>query len=198
MDLFRIAKNKLTRRGFERELGEFLPELYRVARGLTGDRDSAEDLAHDVCVKAIAAFSQADLRDASACHAWLYQIMLNRFRDQFRRDKRSPIDANLDLDNVIEFVPGRRGEPSTEYQRELFRKKLDESLRSLSPEIRFATVLHLVRGVAYKDIALIVDCPIGTVMSRIAKGRQALRAKLSAAGVDDLGGSSVYEMGGDR
>ena len=175
---FLKGKPRLSRREFERELKANLSNLYRAARGLTGRRDEAEELTHDVCLKAIEAFDSAELENTAACLAWLHRIMLNSFRDRYRRDRHSPIDRHFDLDNVIDFVPGTGG-PAGEYQRELFRRKLDATLQSLNSEVRYATVLHLVKGVAYKDIAAIMDCPIGTVMSRIAKGRRVLRKELA-------------------
>lgn len=177
--MFRALRPRCSRAEFERDLKALLPELYRVARGLTGNREGAEDLAHDVCVKAIAGFDRAQLANTAACRAWLHRILLNDFRDRYRRDKRSPIDAHAELDNVIEFSPSGDAGPATEYQRELFRHRLDASLQSLSVDVRFATVMHLVRGIPYKEIAQIVDCPIGTVMSRIAKGRRVLREQLT-------------------
>ena len=169
----------MSREEFEQVLSEQLPELYKAARGLTGRRDSAEELAHDVCIKAIEAFDGASLQNPAACRGWLQRIMLNAFRDRYRRDRNSPVDAHFDLDNVIEFVPSRRADSATEYERDAFKHRLDASLQALHPDVRFATVLHLIKGFAYKDIAGIMDCPIGTVMSRISKGRRVLREHLA-------------------
>src|SRR5215813_7308969 len=80
----------LTRRSFERRTRELITPLYRAARALTGTTADAEDLVHDAYIKAFLAFRGGEFRSAESCRAWLFRIMVNTFRDQYRRRLRQP------------------------------------------------------------------------------------------------------------
>src|SRR5215510_14137384 len=80
----------LTRRSFERRTRELVTPLYRAARVLTGSVTDAEDLAQDAYIKAFLAFREGEFRSVGSCRAWLFRIMVNTFRDQYRRRARMP------------------------------------------------------------------------------------------------------------
>jgi len=82
------VRQRWTRERFERQTQHVLPHLYRTARRLTRDPADAEDLVQDTYVKAFQAFDHADLQSEDACRAWLFRIMVNAYRDHYRRRQR--------------------------------------------------------------------------------------------------------------
>ena len=80
----------LTRRSFERRTRELVKPLYRAARALTGTVTDADDLVQDAYIKAFLAFREGEFRGVESCRAWLFRIMVNTFRDQYRRRLRQP------------------------------------------------------------------------------------------------------------
>lgn len=176
--LFKIPA-ALARRRLERRVKQSLPMLYRSALGLCRDPHDAEDLVHDTCVKALTAAERAPTDSESGCQAWLHKILLNTFRDQYRRTQRSPVSARSeDFDNIIEFAASRELQPDDHLTRSDFEYALDTALTRLPADVRAVTVLHVLSGFSYKEVAGIVECPVGTVMSRLARGRKALRETL--------------------
>lgn len=176
-------RQRWTRERFERHTQHILPALYRTARRLTRDRADAEDLVQDTYVKAFQAFDRADLQSEEACRAWLFRIMVNAYRDRYRRRQRSPEVLTFDgeherEENVIEAAISPEPDPEIRLGRKHFAEAAQAAMASLSPEVRLVVTLFLVEGFAYKDIADIADCPIGTVMSRLSRGRRRLQELL--------------------
>ena len=103
IDSIAQIRTRLTQRRFERRLEALLPDLYKLARGLVDEPADAEDLTHDVCVKAVMAAESVDLPNEAACRAWLRKIMINTFRDTYRREcSRAGIDY-VALDTSMQF-----------------------------------------------------------------------------------------------
>ncbi len=170
----------------------FLPDLYRSARALVVQQADAEDLVHDTCLKAFAAFDSARLQNRSACQAWLRRILVNGFRDIYRREQRSPVKAvagdticRTRHGGVHEAAVSVGSQPDAVVAETEFESAIDTAFDRLPPEVRTVAALHIVSGLAYKDIASLTDQPIGTVMSRIARARRLLRAALSEHITDD-------------
>ena len=183
LGIFRRSSSGMNRARFEREVLACLPDLYRSASAMLGQPADAEDLVHDACLKAFAGFDQVSLENTQACQGWLRKILVNSFRDRYRRERRSPIrdvDAHSsgDEDSVIELAMSLEPLPEDRLAELGFAHALDLVLGAMPPEVRTVAVLHMVNGVAYKDIATITDCPIGTVMSRLARARKVLRKHL--------------------
>lgn len=175
------------RTGFEQSVQAQLPDLYRCARALTGGQADAEDLVHDACVKALTSAGAADLPDEGARRAWVRQILVNTFRDRYRRERRAPVQAvsstrgaddGQDDANVIELAASPDPSPGDWAQYSQFEVAARAAMSALPPEVRVVTTLHIVSGVSYKEIAHIAQCPLGTVMSRLARGRRLLRVAL--------------------
>jgi RNA polymerase sigma-70 factor (ECF subfamily) len=158
--------------------------LYRIARRLTREQADAEDLVHDTYMKAFQAFEKADLRSADACRAWLCRIMVNTYRDTYRRQQRSveipSVRASADgtADDIVDTAVSPAPDPEVLLGHKHFATAAQAVIAALSPEVRLVVTLFFVEGLAYKEIAEIVGCPIGTVMSRLARGRQLLRQYL--------------------
>lgn len=179
------VRQRWTRERFERQTQHVLPDLYRTARRLTRDPADAEDLVQDTYVKAFQAFDHADLQSEDACRAWLFRILVNAYRDHYRRRQRSPevqpFDGEHERDaNVIEAAVSPRPDPETRLGQKHLAEAAQAAMDKLSPEVRLVVTLFLVEGFAYKDIAEMAGCPIGTVMLRLARGRRRLQMLLQA------------------
>ena len=179
---------------FERQVENQLASLMQVARGLVGQQADAEDLVHDTCVKALGTYESASFTDESDIGAWLRQILINTFRDQYRRAHRSPLRSPLyhatsnDF-NIIELVANTELSPMQCIENRNSSSAIQSAFSMLPPEVRVVSVLFLVGDFSYKEIASITGCPIGTVMSRLSRGRKQLRQQL--AGYDPRGELSV-------
>jgi RNA polymerase sigma-70 factor (ECF subfamily) len=170
---------------FEQQVETQLRSLIRVARGLVSQQTDAEDLVHDTCVKALTSFDSAKFTSDSKFQAWLKRILINTYRDQYRRALRSPVraidyhatsDENL---NVIELVTSTELSPIENIQHRKSSSAIHNAFSTLPPEVRVVSVLFLVSELSYKEIATITESPIGTVMSRLSRGRKLLRDQLS-------------------
>lgn len=163
-----------------------LPNLYRIARGLAGQPSDAEDLVHDACLKALVASDSVEFQSEGQLNSWLRQILINTYRDQYRRALRSPLRpiehhaASDEHQNVVEMAASTDPSPLESMQHDLSSSAIKNAFSTLPPEVRVVSVLYLVSGLSYREIARITDCPIGTVMSRLARGRKILRRELSA------------------
>ena len=176
---------RLKRARFERQVEAQLPSLVRVARGIVSQQTDAEDLVHDTCVKALTSFDSVEFSSDSKFQAWLKRILINTYRDQYRRAQRSPvrpIDYHATSDgkpNVIELVASTELSPSESMQHRKSSSAIRNAFSTLPPEVRVVSVLFLVNELSYKEIAYITESPIGTVMSRLSRGRKLLQEQLS-------------------
>ena len=178
-------RQRWTRERFAAHTEQFLPALYRTARRLTRDASDADDLVNDTYVKAFQAFDRAELRSEDACRAWLFRIMINTYRDRYRRRQRSPeqlaMRGERERENtVIESAVSHEPGPDVQLGHKLFSEAAQAAIASLSPEVRLVVTLFFVEGLTYRAIAEVADCPIGTVMSRLSRGRRRLQELLQA------------------
>ena len=156
---------------FTREALSYVDSLYGTALRLTRRPADAEDLVQDTYLKAFRAASQ--FRRGSNLKAWLFTILHNTYRNTRRHDGRSPVDVDSEY---VEQAP----QPASEYSPEqiLTRATLDVDLQAaldaLPEAFRQAVWLRDVEELTYAEIAQVLDVPIGTVMSRISRGRRAL------------------------
>ena len=171
------------RQAFEALTQEHLPRLYAFARRLTGEHAAAEDLVPEIYVKAYQAFRQfVPDRDA---RPWLMKILLNTFRDQIRRECRAPpsfdpedLDAWSQANWQSHRSHMRAVGPEERVIARSFADEVAAALADLSPDFRTVVLLADIEGYSYREIADLVECPLGTVMSRLARGRKMLRETL--------------------
>ena len=147
--------------------------VFRLAYRLTGNRHDAEDLTQDVFVRVFR--SLADYTPGTF-EGWLHRITTNLFLDNVRRKQRIRFDA---LPDDADRVAGDSPSPATEIDDRLFDPDVQRALDALAPEFRAAVVLCDIEGLSYEEIAATLGVKLGTVRSRIHRGRAQLRAALA-------------------
>lgn len=156
-----------------------LDSLYGMAMRLTRRPADAEDLVQDTYLKAFRAAAQ--FQRGTNLKAWLFTILHNTFRNDRRHDGRSPIDVDTE---VVEQAPAdatRQFSPEEILARASLDADLQAALDALPDAFRQAVWMRDVEELTYAEIAGILDVPLGTVMSRISRGRRALFERLTAA-----------------
>lgn len=160
---------------FEEIFDSYQGMIYNLALRYTGDPDRAEDLAQEALLKI--ARNLQSFHGKSSLKTWIYQVAANCFRSRLRR-KRLDTRSFDRQDGVPEARDDRAGPEDRAYGSEL-QGKLSEALADLPMAFREAVVLRDVEGLSYAEIARVAGCRLGTVRSRIARGREALRQALS-------------------
>jgi RNA polymerase sigma-70 factor (ECF subfamily) len=143
--------------------------LLRAATRLTGDRTLAEDIVQETLLLAWRSFQQFDVQ--TNCKAWLFRIMLNLLNKRHRQIRSKPQPVALDEEAAI---------PSTSVAAQpVLRSQILTALDSLTEEHRTVLLLGVVEGFTCKEIAVMLEIPVGTVMSRLSRARAALRNLLT-------------------
>jgi RNA polymerase sigma-70 factor (ECF subfamily) len=163
---------------FAREALSFVDSLYGTALRLTRRQADAEDLVQDTYLKAFRASDQFER--GTNLKAWLFTILHNTFRNMRRHDVRSPVDVDSDTVERAADVMGQDQTPEQLLTRDMLDADLQAALDSLPEAFRQAVWLRDVEEFSYAEIAKIVGVPIGTVMSRISRGRRLLFERLAA------------------
>ena len=162
----------------------FMSALYAAALRMTRNPSDAEDLVQETYLRAYRGFG--GFKEGTNLKAWLYRILTNTFINTYRAKKRRP--EQVDLDDVEDFYIFRRlggleaadaeRTAETEALAALPDDEVKQALESIPEQFRMAVILADIEGFSYKEIAEILDVPIGTVMSRIHRGRRQLQKLL--------------------
>jgi len=163
---------------------QHMPSLYTAALRMTRNPSDAEDLVQDTYLKAYRAFDS--FQEGTNLKAWLYRILTNTYINAYRAKKRRPEETDIDdvenlylyrrLGGLAGSTAGRSAEE--EVLDHFTETDVKEAVESLPEQFRLAVLLGDVEGFSYKEIAQILDVPIGTVMSRLHRGRRALQKRL--------------------
>ena len=152
--------------------------MYAVALRMCGNHEDAQDCLQEAMLRVYRAIS--GFKSQSSFSTWLYRITMNACLDELRKRKNRP---NTSLDGLLDggFSPTDAGESPDGYaQRQELRRALLECIRELPEDMRAAVVLRDVEGYAYEEIAGMLDANVGTIKSRISRGRERLREKIGA------------------
>ena len=167
---------------FEEDAMQYAPQLYSAALRMTRNPADAEDIVQETFLKAYRAYDT--FTAGTNLKAWLYRILTNTYINKYRKQQRRPSEVELgELQDLYLFK--RVGEASGAAQsaeEDMLDAFVDEgiieALESLPENFRMPVLLADVEGFSYKEIAEMLDIPIGTVMSRLHRGRKALQRKL--------------------
>ena len=170
------------RKEFEEEALVHLDLLYNSAMQMTRNAADAEDLVQETFVKAYRFFDR--FKKGTNCRAWLFKIMKNNFINAFRKRSKEPVrvdfeqvEATLQAQPQPAVPPGEAKSIEHLFE-ELVEDDVKEALDQLPFEFRMVTILSDVEGLSYQEIADIMECPVGTVRSRLSRARRFLRGKL--------------------
>ena len=165
---------------FDSEIVHHLGSLKSFAMKMTNDIDDAEDLVQDTLLKAFRFFDKFE--KGSNAKAWLFQIMKNSFINNYRKNNREP--NKIDYEDVQNFYETIKADQvkTTHYEGDAFSDILDDEITNalsvLPDDFRTIVFLSDIEGYSYQEISDFMDCPIGTVRSRLHRARKMLYALL--------------------
>jgi len=171
---------------FEKEAMKYADELFASALRMTKQREAAEDLLSEVYEKAWKSFEQFE--PGTNLRAWLYKILTNTYINHYRHKQREPYMVELDrpddpdtgaggdlYDRILGASPNPFDNPDAVLANRILDQDLTKAIESLPDEFRMAVLLSDVQNFSYQEIADILDIPIGTVRSRLWRGRRLLQ-----------------------
>jgi RNA polymerase sigma-70 factor, ECF subfamily len=169
---------------FESQALQYMDQLYAAAMRMTRNPADAADLVQETYVKAFQAFGQ--FQQGTNLKAWLYRIQTNTFINQYRKNQRNPYQSTIDdledwqlgnAESVTQSLSTRSAE--AEAIDHLPDSAVKDALQSIPEDFRMAVYFADVEGFSYQEVADIMKTPVGTVMSRLHRGRKMLRELLS-------------------
>jgi RNA polymerase sigma-70 factor (ECF subfamily) len=167
---------------FEREAIPHMSALYTFAVRMTRDEDDASDLVQETYLKAYRFFDKFER--GTNCKAWLFRILKNSYINRFRKSSKAPDTVEYDvIEEFYETIRDSSVETSV-LEEQLFSQALDDevstALNRLPDEFRTVIILCDIENFTYEEIAEFIDCPIGTVRSRLHRARKILAAQLAS------------------
>lgn len=175
-------RRRTDKENFEREAMPFLGSLYNTAYRLARNSEDAEDLVQETFLRAYRSFDQ--FTPGTNLKAWLFRILRNAFINEYRKKRAAPQEEDFaGIEESFESrIDGDRVTSIKNPEQEALEGALDEkvqlALDALPPDYKMAVVLADLEGFSYREIADILEVPIGTVMSRLYRGRKLLEEEL--------------------
>lgn len=177
--LWRRGGKSSTRDEFDRLARPELKRLYRTALRMTADTHSAEDLVQETYLRALRSFDS--FKPGTNFRAWLFRILSNLTIDKARREAKILL-VEWDEQEVSEIWPGAQSgvgrSPEVHVLHKSFMNDAFKAMARLSPDIRLVVALSILEEFSYSEIAESVGCPVGTVRSRLWRGRKQLQKEL--------------------
>jgi RNA polymerase sigma-70 factor, ECF subfamily len=164
---------------FEQVWQQHRPRLQRLVTRLAGDAELAEDLTQEVGLRAFQAFP--GFRGEADAYSWLYRIAINVVNRY--RERRRPAIVPLDTPEVEGLAADRAGGPEAAFLRDDLRASVRKALDRLPDDLRTILILQVYEGLKYRELALILGIPIGTVKSRLHHAMQRLKEELTQSAV---------------
>ena len=173
-------KTKKRHAEFEAEALPHMDVLYNFALRTTGNEDDARDLLQETYLKAYRFWDKYE--KGTNIRAWLFRIMKNSYINRYRKETKEPDKVDYeDIENFYNTIRAESTDPN-DLQQQLYGNLLGDevtkALQSLPDDFRTVVILCDIEGLTYEEIAEFVECPIGTVRSRLHRGRKLLQAKL--------------------
>ncbi|HXC57757.1 MAG TPA: RNA polymerase sigma factor RpoE [Steroidobacteraceae bacterium] len=184
----RVQKGDKT--AFDLLVRKYQHKVVKLVTRYLRDPSDAEDVAQEAFIKAYRAIPQ--FRGDSAFYTWLYRIAINTAKNAIVSRDRNPVEFDLDMQNVEESSSMQlrladSETPESLLQTEEIRETVNRAIEALPEDLRTAIVLRELEGLSYEDIAQAMDCPVGTVRSRIFRAREAIDKRLSEVFEGGLG-----------
>jgi RNA polymerase sigma-70 factor (ECF subfamily) len=175
-----LFRSRTSQTEFEREVMPHLQTLYSVALRMTRSEGDAEDLVQDTILRAYRFWD--GYAAGSNCRAWLMRILTNVFRNRYRerlREQEILGEAETSAANVGQFLGKAPHDAETALFGRMLSRDVERALATLPPEFRLPVILADLEDLSYKEIADVMECPAGTVMSRLYRGRRMLQKQLA-------------------
>ena len=165
---------------FEEALTKYLNSLYAAAFELTRNKQEAEDLLQEVCLKAFENFYQ--LKSGKKVKAWFYRILINNFINKYRKRLKEPTIIDIDVEELFEEslqeYAKRLPDSNFNMLSEVLDEEVEDAMSELHVDLRTVVWLSDVEEFTQKEISEMLECPMGTVASRLDRGRRFLRKRL--------------------
>ena len=168
------------KKAFDLLIGKYQHRIISLVTRYVSDHAEALDVSQEAFIKAYRAIDR--FRGDSAFYTWLYRIAINTAKNWLVARKRRPPASDIDAADAEQYDMNSRlkeqGTPENELMREEIKRTVFDTIAELPEDLRTAIMLREMEGMSYEDIAITMDCPIGTVRSRIFRAREAIDEKL--------------------
>lgn len=175
-------RRRASKADFQEVALPLLDRIYRAARYLTKDKSQAEDLVQETYLRAFQHFSQFE--PGTNCKAWLLTILRNLFASHYQQKKRRPEGVNWEqIEATYESLiarssNGEKSDPESLLFAHVLDHEIERALKEISEEFRTAIILVDIEELSYEEAARVMACPVGTVRSRLSRGRRLLQVAL--------------------
>ena len=177
-----LFRKRDLRESFERQAEKVFPSVLGTALRLTRSREDAEDLAQEAIVRAYDAYERFD---GTNFKAWMLRIVTNLYINRYRQRQRGPQMGSLEDEGAIEPVSSETELPDRLLFDNTVGSEIEDALAKVPEDFRMAVILSDIEGLSYQEIADATNVPIGTVRSRLARGRSMLRKALESYAIKE-------------